>query len=71
MGLSVVRDLREMRAPAGPEEIERFETDLLAGFVLARCAAGLSDNMIRSDVSYRPQQWKLRRVNTPRHGSTV
>ncbi len=55
MGLSVVRDLREMRAPAGPEEIERFETDVFAGFVLARCAAGLSDNTIRSDVSHLEQ----------------
>jgi integrase/recombinase XerD len=40
--LAVVRDLREMRAEAGPEEIERFETDVFAGFVLARSAAGLS-----------------------------
>ncbi|WP_435593638.1 hypothetical protein [Nocardia sp. bgisy118] len=30
-----MRDLREVRAPAGPEEIERFETDVFAGFVLA------------------------------------
>ena len=55
MGLSVVRDLREVRAAAGPEEIERFETDVFAGFVLARCAAGLSDNTIRSDVSHLEQ----------------
>lgn len=55
MGLSVVRDLRELRAAAGPEEIERFETDVFAGFVLARCAAGLSDNTIRSDVSHLEQ----------------
>ncbi|WP_334024371.1 hypothetical protein [Nocardia terpenica] len=50
-----MRDLREMRAPAGPEEIERFETDVFAGFVLARCAANLSDNTIRSDVSHLEQ----------------
>lgn len=55
MGLSVVRDLREMRAAACPEEIERFEIDVFAGFVLARCAAGLSDNTIRSDVSHLEQ----------------
>jgi hypothetical protein len=55
VGLSVVRDLREVRAAAGPEEIERFETDVFAGFVLARCAAGLSDNTIRSDVSHLEQ----------------
>ena len=41
MGLAVVRDLRELRAAAGPEEIERFETDVFAGFVLARCVGRL------------------------------
>ena len=40
MGLAVVRDLREMRGAAGPEEIERFEIDVFGGFVLARSAAG-------------------------------
>ena len=44
-----------MRAPAGPEEIERFETDVVAGFVLARAAAGLSDSTIRTDVSHLDQ----------------
>ncbi|HEY6424685.1 MAG TPA: hypothetical protein VIY28_15850 [Pseudonocardiaceae bacterium] len=53
MGLAVVRDLREVRAPACAEEIERFETDVVAGFVLARAAAGLSDGTIRGDVSHR------------------
>jgi integrase/recombinase XerD len=47
VGLAVVRDLREVRAPAGPKEIERFETDVVVGFVLARAAAGLSDSTIR------------------------
>lgn len=55
MGLAVVRDLRGMRAPVGPEEIERFEADVVAGFVLARAAAGLSDNTIRGDVSHLEQ----------------
>src|SRR5437879_4057980 len=41
-----------MRAVAGPEELERFETDVVAGFVLARAAAGLSDSTIRTDVSH-------------------
>ncbi|MDR7304445.1 hypothetical protein JOF55_004626, partial [Haloactinomyces albus] len=41
MGLAVVRDLRELRAPASAEELAEFETDVLAGFVLARAAAGL------------------------------
>jgi hypothetical protein len=34
--LAAVRDLREHRAPASPEELEKFEVDVLAGFVLAR-----------------------------------
>ena len=46
MSLAVVRDMREARVPAGPEELAAFETDVLAGFVLARAAAGLSDNTI-------------------------
>ena len=38
MGLAVVRDLRdEARAPAGPEELADFETDVLAG---VRAGAG-------------------------------
>ncbi|GAA2277550.1 hypothetical protein GCM10010149_21150 [Nonomuraea roseoviolacea subsp. roseoviolacea] len=41
MGLAVVRDLRVARAPATPEDLEALETDVLAGFVLARAAAGL------------------------------
>jgi hypothetical protein len=53
--LAVVRDLREVRPPAGPEEVERFETDVVAGFVLARAAAGLSDSTIRGDVSHLEQ----------------
>ncbi len=40
--LAVVRDLREQRAPASPEEVADFETDVLAGFVLARASAGLA-----------------------------
>src|SRR2546430_5425533 len=48
--LAVVRDLREARAPAGPEELAGFETDVLAGFVLARAAAGPSGGAISPDV---------------------
>ena len=55
MSLAVVRDLRDARAPAGPDELAVFETDVLAGFVLARAAAGLSDNTIRSDVLHLEQ----------------
>jgi integrase/recombinase XerD len=53
--LAVVRDLRDARAPAGPEELAGFETDVLAGFVLARAAAGLSDGTISSDVIHLEQ----------------
>ncbi|WP_405984260.1 tyrosine-type recombinase/integrase [Streptomyces sp. NBC_00872] len=45
--LAVVRDLREHRASASAEELERFETDVLSGFVLARASAGLADGTIR------------------------
>jgi integrase/recombinase XerD len=55
MGLAVVRDLREARAPASPEELAEFETDVLSGFVLARAAAGLADSTIRSDVTHLEQ----------------
>src|ERR1700758_659088 len=55
LSLAVVRDLREARAPAGPDELAAFETDVLAGFVLARAAAGLADNTIRSDVLHLEQ----------------
>lgn len=55
MGLAVVRDLRMARAPATPEDLEALETDVLAGFVLARAAAGLSDGTISSDVMHLEQ----------------
>ena len=44
-----------MRAPAGPDELAEFETDVLAGFVLARAAAGLADGTISSDVVHVEQ----------------
>jgi integrase/recombinase XerD len=49
--LAVVQDLRQRRAPVSAEELEQFETDVLAGFVLARASAGLADETIRGDVS--------------------
>jgi len=55
VGLAVVRDLREARAPASPDELAEFETDVLAGFVLARSAAGLTDGTISSDVMHLEQ----------------
>jgi integrase/recombinase XerD len=55
LSLAVVRNLREVRSPTGPAELAAFETDVLAGFVLARAAAGLADVTIRSDVSHLEQ----------------
>lgn len=51
MRLATVRDLRESRIPASADELAAFETDVLAGFVLARAAAGLADSTIRVDLS--------------------
>ena len=47
-----MRDMRELREPSGAEEIEAFETDVLAGFVLARASAGLADSTIRNDTGH-------------------
>ena len=52
MALALVRDMRELRAPSTAEEIEAFETDVLAGFVLARASAGLADSTIRNDTGH-------------------
>jgi integrase len=55
LSLAVVRDLREQRPAVGPEEVAEFETDVLAGFVLARASAGLADGTIRGDVGHLEQ----------------
>src|SRR6201996_2556558 len=52
LGLALVRDLRELREPSSAEEIESFETDVLAGFVLARASAGLVDSTIRNGAGH-------------------
>ncbi|WP_280255002.1 tyrosine-type recombinase/integrase [Nocardia wallacei] len=51
MAVAVVRDLRSHRPLASPEELAAFETDVLAGLVLARSAAGLTDGTIRGELS--------------------
>ena len=48
MALALVRDLRDHRAPVSEEDLADFETDVLAGFVLARASAGLADSTIRT-----------------------
>jgi integrase/recombinase XerD len=50
--LAAVRDLREVRSAATEEELADYETDLLAGFVLARASAGLADSTIRNDTNH-------------------
>lgn len=50
-----MRDLREHRPAASAEELERFEVDVLAGFVLARASAGLTDGTVRADVGHLEQ----------------
>lgn len=51
----MVRDLRGACARPSVEELADFETDVLAGFVLARAAAGLSDSTISHDVMHLEQ----------------
>jgi len=55
LALTVVSDLREVRPLAGSAEVEAFEVDVLAGFVLARAAAGLADGTIAADVGHLTQ----------------
>jgi integrase/recombinase XerD len=52
LALAVVRELKDERAPASDEDLVEFETDLLAGFVLARASAGLVDSTIRNDTNH-------------------
>ena len=47
-----MRDLREHRTAASAEELADFETDVLAGFILARASAGLADSTIRNDTGH-------------------
>jgi hypothetical protein len=55
VALAVVRDPREHWSPASADDLERFETDALSGFVLARASAGLADGTIRGDVGHLEQ----------------
>ncbi|WP_327209424.1 hypothetical protein OG336_00715 [[Kitasatospora] papulosa] len=55
LALAAVHDLRDVRSPATAEEPEQFETDVLAGLVLARASAGLADGTIRGDAWHLEQ----------------
>jgi hypothetical protein len=68
LALAVVRELRERRAPVGPEELAEFETDVLAGFVLVRASAGLADATIRGDVGHLEQVSRTRALGHPERG---
>jgi hypothetical protein len=59
MSLAAVHDLREYRPPASAQELEQFEVDVLAGYVLARSSAGIRDRTIRGEVGYleRVREW--------------
>jgi integrase len=52
LALALVRDLRDHRAPVSEEELADFQTDMLAGFLLARASAGLADSTIRNDTGH-------------------
>jgi integrase/recombinase XerD len=52
LALALVRDLRNHRVSASQEDPADLETDVLAGFVLARALAGLADSTIRDDTSH-------------------
>jgi hypothetical protein len=52
LALALVRDLRDHRAPVSAEDLADLETDVLAGFVLARASAGLADSTIRNDTGH-------------------
>jgi site-specific recombinase XerD len=55
LSLAVARDLRVVRAPVTAEDLAALQADVLAGFVLARAAAGLPDGTIASDVLHLEQ----------------
>ncbi|MEV0641633.1 site-specific integrase [Streptomyces sp. NPDC050619] len=50
MTLALVRDLRSVRPDPTPEELDAFEQDLVAGYVLARAAAGVEDRSIQGEI---------------------
>jgi hypothetical protein len=54
VALALVRDLREHRVPASAEELADFETDVLAGFVLARGSEGWVEARSAATLPPRP-----------------
>jgi hypothetical protein len=52
LAFALVRDPRDHRAPVSEEDLAGFETDVLAGLVLARASAGLADSTICNDTAH-------------------
>lgn len=50
MALALVRDLRSARPRLSDGELDAFEQDLIAGFVLARSAAGVTDKSVQAEL---------------------
>ena len=68
----VVRDLREWRSAASEEELADYETDLLAGFVLARApGTGLVASLVCPYLQYVARgpgvRWRAVRVARDPH----
>lgn len=49
--LAVVRDIRSPRSLASPPEAAAYQEDLLAEYVLARSAHGVTDATVRADIA--------------------
>jgi hypothetical protein len=52
VALALVRDLGEHPGAGEREELAGFETNVLAGFVLARASAGLADSTICNETGH-------------------
>jgi integrase len=48
--LALVRDLRAIRPVPDEADLDAYEQDLIAGFVLARSAAGVTDKSIQAEL---------------------
>jgi integrase/recombinase XerC len=51
MALAVVHDLHATMGSPTAEQLAAFETDVVAGFVLARAAAGITDRTISGNLT--------------------
>jgi hypothetical protein len=49
--LGVVRDLRSPRSPDAPDEAAAYQEHLMAEYVLARLAHGVTDGTIRGEIT--------------------